>query len=278
MDWLEQVVEHRTPTGRINRVKVKSLPPKEQERYKPKNINEQVFNEIKKLKQNLSPQDKNEKKQTIMDAFGSRFKDEKETDSKSRYHIMYDEVKTHFNKKYNESSFNDKLTEAPPNKTPDLVEHELIRKGWQGNSTSPASMVVMSLVSSLKLSTSEQPIDDEDLITILGGQNNFEKLKTGVQQIYNKTQENFKKKSIKNIKIYRGQSREAYLINRPLQSWTIDKQSAKKFGNKIKSDTVDVSKIFFNIGNDLMNEKEMIKLTKENNNMKKIALFCRGEI
>ena len=196
MDWLEQIVEHRTPTGRVNRVKVKSLPPNEQERYRPKNQNTHA--DIKT---------KNTQKQNIMDSFGSRFSDEKDTENtkKSRYHVMYNEVLTHFNNKYNgQTSFNDKLTETQPNKTPDLVENELIRKGWQGDSTSPASIVVMSLVSSLKLSQSEQPIDDEDLVKILGGQNNLDKLKNGVQHIYNKTQESFKKKNIKNVKIYRG--------------------------------------------------------------------------
>ena len=35
-DWLEKVVEHTTPSGQKRRVKVKSLSPKEQEKYRPK--------------------------------------------------------------------------------------------------------------------------------------------------------------------------------------------------------------------------------------------------
>lgn len=34
-DWRDRIVTHRTPTGRITRVKVKSLPPKEQLKYNP---------------------------------------------------------------------------------------------------------------------------------------------------------------------------------------------------------------------------------------------------
>ena len=35
--WLEKMVWHKTPEGKENLVKVKSLPPKEQEQYRPKN-------------------------------------------------------------------------------------------------------------------------------------------------------------------------------------------------------------------------------------------------
>jgi len=35
-DWLEKVVEHTTPGGERRKVKVKSLPPEEQAKYKPK--------------------------------------------------------------------------------------------------------------------------------------------------------------------------------------------------------------------------------------------------
>lgn len=34
-DWKERIVTHRTPTGRMTRVKVKSLPPEEQLKYNP---------------------------------------------------------------------------------------------------------------------------------------------------------------------------------------------------------------------------------------------------
>jgi len=34
-DWRDRIVTHRTPTGRISRVKVKSLPPEEQLKYNP---------------------------------------------------------------------------------------------------------------------------------------------------------------------------------------------------------------------------------------------------
>lgn len=36
LDWLEREVEHRTPSGQIRRVKVKSLSKDEREKYKPK--------------------------------------------------------------------------------------------------------------------------------------------------------------------------------------------------------------------------------------------------
>jgi len=35
-DWLEKVVEHTTPGGKRRKVKVKSLPPEEQAKYRPK--------------------------------------------------------------------------------------------------------------------------------------------------------------------------------------------------------------------------------------------------
>lgn len=112
MDWLEQVVEHRTPTGRVNRIKVKSLPPKEREKYKPKKTkNEKVFDEIKKLQQvKLSPQEKNEKKQTIMDTFGDKFKDASEGTNKSRYHVLCNKVATSV--KY----LHEKIKETPEKK------------------------------------------------------------------------------------------------------------------------------------------------------------------
>ena len=35
-DWKEKEVEHKTPSGQVRKVKVKSLPPAEQEKYRPK--------------------------------------------------------------------------------------------------------------------------------------------------------------------------------------------------------------------------------------------------
>jgi len=35
-DWLEKIVEHTTSGGQRTKVKVKSLPPEEQKRYRPK--------------------------------------------------------------------------------------------------------------------------------------------------------------------------------------------------------------------------------------------------
>lgn len=45
-DWLEKEVEHTTPTGQKRRVKVKSLPPEEREKYKPKSVGKKLKDAI----------------------------------------------------------------------------------------------------------------------------------------------------------------------------------------------------------------------------------------
>jgi len=47
-DWLEKVVEHTTPSGKRRKVKVKSLSPKEQEKYRPKKDLKKKIKEKKK--------------------------------------------------------------------------------------------------------------------------------------------------------------------------------------------------------------------------------------
>jgi len=37
-DWKEKTIKHRTPSGQIREIKIKSLPPEEQEKYKPKGL------------------------------------------------------------------------------------------------------------------------------------------------------------------------------------------------------------------------------------------------
>jgi len=47
-DWLEKIVEHTTPGGERRNVKVKSLSPEEQEKYRPKKVSDEEIEEKKK--------------------------------------------------------------------------------------------------------------------------------------------------------------------------------------------------------------------------------------
>lgn len=52
-DWKEKVVEHTTPTGQKRKVKVKSLSPEEQEKYRPKKkkVLNKVLDKVKNWKE-----------------------------------------------------------------------------------------------------------------------------------------------------------------------------------------------------------------------------------
>jgi len=273
MDWRDKIVEHETPSGKINRVKIKSLPPEEQERYKPKKEKKEV---VKKPKPKKLTEEELEAKLRARDTFGVAKKDSDKQelinliDKNSTYHEIVERAA------FSLGSIKDNILQASANKVKDVVKSDFIKKSWQNSSTTTESIVLMSVVSSLKLSESKQIIDDEDLLSIFG-EERFKKLKKGVQDIYEETQNFYKKKNIKQVKIFRG-VKQVYLTNRPMESWTSDKSLAKKFGDTIKSENVDVSKIFCDLRHDEVfnsrDEKELIKLTNLVS-MMKIAKFLK---
>ena len=384
--WLDKVVEHKTPTGKVTKVKVKSLPPEEQKKYKPKkkkpkkplglqkqdvkkivklkkktpNIQQDIKKLVKlktpqqkiqkppELKQDVNKlvnlnntQDKNKHievlqkylktsagsdlkehledldAETIFDDWmwmakgkdkksleklrdsilnkPNRMFDNNELESmlgkktfdkiKSRkeefgkvkqkieskqkiisslskeytdYHELYHSVKVDFLR----SDFASTVKKLDKKKLKPFINRYLIEDGWLDSATSPRAVVLMSLSKSAGLSKSEQQIDDEDLISLCGGEEHFKKLKDGVIDIYKETQDKLKKRNIDKVKIYRGVN-ETYLLHRPLESWTTNKTIAKRFGDKVIEDVVDSKDILVDLSkNPSYDEKEVVKLSR----------------
>ena len=76
-----------------------------------------------------------------------------------------------------------------------------------------------------------------------------EQMNATIDTIYNETQENFKKNGVKNLTIYRGVADGDIDHDNPLESWTVSKEVAKEYDDKVLKQKVPVSRIFMSADN-----------------------------